>query len=267
MDQGAGQRVPRTAARLAAAPALLLRRSAGALVGSAVVGMVGSAAWFLARSGAGPKVDGTAAQAVRGAVTRDAVRQENEEFAAELLRKECERSRGTNCGSINPTAPPRAGGQTLVAFRGPLPSADADGAAPRPSYAARNLLNNAGPSTPGWRSVSPDFPVEIAFELAFETLVHRAAFRQTQAAPPPSWAREVELLLGAGPDDPGQSAGRWTLRQTTEPQHFSFRPARARVARLRVHSRHGAAGQANYTALGAFALGAATGDPGPLLSG
>lgn len=243
--------------------------AAGALGAVALV-LVVVAAVALARAGSGPRVDPTADEAVRGVQLHERARLENEEFAAEMLRKECERGRGTSCGSMNATPPPRAGQQTIVAFRGPLPSAEADGGAPRPSFAARNLLNNAGATTPGWRSASTSLPVEIAFELDFERQVSRAAFRQTQASPPDSWAKDVELVLARSPDDPGQSAGRWTLRQTTEPQHFSFATRQARVARIRVlsrHGRHGEEGQGGYTALGAFALGAATGDPGPLLSG
>jgi hypothetical protein len=238
-----------------------------AAVALTIVALAVGAVVMLARSAGGPRVDATAAEAVQGAVLHDRVRLENEDFAAEMLRKECERGRGVNCGSINPPPPPRAGQQTIVAFRGPLPSAEADGGEPKPSFAARNLINNAGPTTPGWRSTSASLPVEIAFELDFERQVNRVAFRQTQASPPGAWAKDVELILARFRDDPGQIAGRWTLRQTTEPQHFSFRTVQARVARIRVLSRHGAPGDADYTALGAFALGAATGDPGPLLSG
>lgn len=236
--------------------------------GAVVVGLLacaGAGAVVLARTGGGFRLDATAAEVVRGARLHESARLETEEFAAEMLRKECERGRGVGCGAINTPAPPRAGQQTLVQIRGPLPSTEADAAAP--SFGARNLLNNAGPTTPGWRSASAVLPAEIALELAFETQVNRVAFRQTQASPPHSWAKDVELVLARAPDDPGQSAGRWTLRQTTEPQHFSFATRQAKVARIRILSRHGAPGDADYTALGAFALGAATGDPGPLLSG
>ena len=89
------------------------------------------------------------------------------------------------------------------------------------------------------------------------------AFRQTQASVPESWAREAELLLSdAGPDTGFGSAGRWVLRQVRAPQQFSFRPVRARYARLRVLSRHG---EAEFVSLGAFALGMPATDHLPLL--
>ncbi|MBI3970758.1 MAG: hypothetical protein HY332_05665 [Chloroflexi bacterium] len=94
--------------------------------------------------------------------------------------------------------------------------------------------------------------------------IERVAFRHTQASPPPSWAREVELLLSDSSATEGfVTVGRWDLRQHTDRQEFAFPRRTALYARIRILSRHG---DADYTSLGVFAIGVATGDPAPLLS-
>jgi len=261
------------AARAAVASRVrLLRRSAvaagaGGAALAAAVALVGAVllVFHLARTGALGSVGmgGEGDAAVRGVQVHDAVRAENEDFAWEIMRRECLRGRGTNCDAV--TTPPTGGAglarpQSLVQFARVLPSAEASAASgPLPgSFGAQNLIARGGNSGGvGWRSASPALPVELAFESPHAVLVDRVAFRQTQASPPASWAKEVELLV----DD--ASVGRWTLGQSVAAQEFPFRPARGSVARLRISSRHEA--DAAFTSLGAFAVGLAAADPGRLL--
>jgi hypothetical protein len=83
-------------------------------------------------------------------------------------------------------------------------------------------------------------------------LASKVIFALSRDAPPETWARDVEVWLGADPDAPETlRAGRWTLEQTTEPQAFSFGRTPVRSVRLRVLSNHGGA---EYTSLAEFAL-------------
>jgi len=195
--------------------------------------------------------------AVRGAQAHEAVRQENEDFAWEIMRKECLRGRGTNCESVLNPPSGREGlarPQSVVQYERVLPSPEADGPPPG-SFGARNLVAFGAATGVGWRSATAALPVELAFQSREIVLVNRVAFRQTQASPPPTWAREVELVIDDAP------VGRWILAQTVAAQEFSFRPARGTAVRLRVHSRYGG----EYTSLGALAVGLANADPGRLL--
>lgn len=202
-----------------------------------------------------------AAEAVQRVESERANQDAIEEFAVELKRKECQRF-PTNPGCEAFTAPrgePRS--RAIVPLTRVL---EAEGIDVSGRYGARNLLRDNGPdATPGWRSTSATLPQELTLELRHSLLVDRVAFRQTQASVPESWVRDVELLLSQSASESGYaSVGRWTLRQVTAPQEFSFRPVQARFARLRVLSRHG---EAEYVALGAFALGTASTDHLPLL--
>jgi hypothetical protein len=133
-----------------------------------------------------------------------------------------------------------------------------------PQFAPVNLVRGGDMGTAGWRSRSEALPQEVGFELREPVTLDRLAFRQTPAAPPESWAREVEVLLSASDRDSGLvSAGRWILARTTAPQEFSFRPTLARFVRLRLLARHG---EAPFISLGAFAIGAQGRDQQALLA-
>jgi len=189
--------------------------------------------------------------------------QEIDESVMGLKRRECQ-AHPTNPGCEALAAPQAATrSRGLAPFRGVVPSPGVDATG---RYGAGNLLRDDGADlAPGWRSASSELPLELTFELRESVLLDRVAFRQTQAAVPESWAKGVELLLSDSAAAAGYvSAGRWELRQATAPQQFSFRPIKARYARLRVFSRHG---DADFVSLGALALGITATDQFPLLTG
>lgn len=237
-------------------------RPTATLVTLGVLGLLGTAAYAGFNSLARERATG---EVVRGVQVGSEVRQENVEFAFELLRKNCERTRARGCEDLlNPPPPVCARPETIVQIARVVPNDASAGAGPGATFAAQNLLSNGGSIAPGWRSPGPALPQELTFELRASNLVDQIALRQTQASAPRTWAREVELELSDGaPAGAFHSAGHWTLAQTTDPQQFAFPPMRARYARLRILSRHG---DGEYASLGALALGARTGDPGPLLT-
>jgi len=246
----------RSRGRLAVTAAVIACLGA-AVAGAAFVGPHIIRTGGLGAAGIGPE----AAAAVQGAVTHGKVREENEDFAWEIMRKECLRGRGTTCEAVltpSSGSAGRARSQSIVQFARVLPAAGADASqSPQTgSFSARNLLTDGGPSAAGWRSSSGALPAEVTLEMRETYLIDRVAFRLTQTSPPPNWAREIELLVDE------RSIGRWTLRQNTTPQTFSYRPMRGRVVRVLVHSIQG---DGAYAALGGFALGVANGDPGILL--
>jgi hypothetical protein len=214
----------------------------------------------------GPKSAGTAGdgQAImEGVKNLQQAQQDFGDFGAEQQRLDCARRTGQDCPEFRPTPAIRAKPQTIVAVR-EVTAAFAGGIAdPSGQFAARNLLANDGPTTPGWRTAGSALPQELTFQFQSIGLVDHAAFRLSQASPPASWAKDVELLLSPSASGPYTSVGTWTLRQTTDPQQFTFVPRQAGYARLRIVSRYG---DSSYTALGAVAFGIATGDPGALLA-
>ncbi|MBI3974545.1 MAG: hypothetical protein HY332_24985 [Chloroflexi bacterium] len=77
-------------------------------------------------------------------------------------------------------------------------------------------------------------------------------FAQSEAEPPETWAKEVEVWISSTDDESQMTrAGRWTLAQTAEPQEFGFARATVRRVRLRILTNYGSAA---YTSLDEFAL-------------
>ncbi|HEX2032870.1 MAG TPA: hypothetical protein VHS99_01675 [Chloroflexota bacterium] len=158
---------------------------------------------------------------------------------------------------VPPTPLARPGGNDLIDGM----SAD-DGSAGGQLTLGR-LTRDERPIDLPWQSQTDAVPVQLSFTLREPAVLDRVAFRHTQASPPPSWAREVEVLLSAAEGDAGWvPAGRWTLAQTTAPQEFSFRPTLTRRIRVRLLSRYG---EAVSTSLGTFAIGVQVRDRSPLL--
>jgi hypothetical protein len=172
------------------------------------------------------------------------------------------RPSGAGVAAVARAAPARPAGNALI--RGG--SAD-DGSTSGP-FGLLSLIETTGPDAAGWRSRTDALPVTLRFSLRDSVVLDRAAFRQTEASPPPFWARDVELLLSATGEDAGWiPVGRWALAQTLAPQEFSYRPTLAKAIQVRVLSRHGSLVEASFTSLGTFAIGRQIQDHSPLLAG
>lgn len=80
-------------------------------------------------------------------------------------------------------------------------------------------------------------------------------FAHSRAAPPESWAKEVEVWVALSFDGLERPdairIGRWTLAQSTDAQTFPIPPTRVAGARLQVLSNYGSP---EYTSLAEFAL-------------
>lgn len=112
---------------------------------------------------------------------------------------------------------------------------------------------NAGGDAPAWHSARSRVAVDLRLTTAGgAALVGRALFAHSAAAPPETWAKDVEVWASPAPDDEGLTyVGRWALAQTTKPQVFAFARREVRTVRLRVLSNHGSA---EYTSLAEFGL-------------
>jgi hypothetical protein len=108
-------------------------------------------------------------------------------------------------------------------------------------YEAFHLINEyAGPDYPGWRSAQATFPQDIVVEQQNVSLVQKVILTQQPNEPKDTWAKDFELQASTvGPTQGFVTVGRWQLRQTTEPQKFTFPPTPAHWLRLRILSNYG----------------------------
>jgi hypothetical protein len=118
-----------------------------------------------------------------------------------------------------------------------------------------------GPTAPVWRSTPGFTTADLRLKVRNTTLAGRVVFAHSRAAPPETWAKDVEVWISLG-DDWGDGTdavrvGQWTLAQTTDAQAFAFPPARIASARVRILSNYGSA---DYVSLAEIAvLGAGDG--------
>lgn len=109
-----------------------------------------------------------------------------------------------------------------------------------------------GPSAPVWRSQHGFTAADLLMPVRREFRINRVLFAHAEAAPPETWARDVDVSVSLTRDFAEPFVlGRWTLRQTAASQEFRVAPAQVSSVRLRILSNHGSA---EYTSLAEFAL-------------
>jgi hypothetical protein len=143
---------------------------------------------------------------------------------------------------------------------GPPPAASSDGAGAAAAAALAALVDGrAAEGAPVWRSADGRLPVELQFTAGefgrsgpVPAYAGAVLFAHGAAAPPETWARDVEVWASPTAElNDARRAGSWTLRQTTEPQVFSFTRRRVHMVWLRILTNHGSP---EYTSLAEFAL-------------
>lgn len=112
-----------------------------------------------------------------------------------------------------------------------------------------------GPGAPAWRSPTGFTAAELRLRVRDTAPAGQVLFAHSRAAPPESWAKEVEVWVALSFDGLERPdairIGRWTLAQSTDAQAFPMPPARVAGARLRILSNYGSP---EYTSLAEFAL-------------
>jgi hypothetical protein len=115
-----------------------------------------------------------------------------------------------------------------------------------------------GPTVPAWRSAAGFTTADLRLKVRNSAPAGWVVFAHSRAAPPETWAKDVEVWISLGDDwTEAVRVGQWTLAQTTDVQAFAFAPARIASARVRILSNYGSA---DYVSLAEIAvLGAGDG--------
>lgn len=109
-----------------------------------------------------------------------------------------------------------------------------------------------GPGAPAWRSTPGFTTADLRLKVRNTTPAGRVVFAHSRAAPPDTWAKDVELWIALGDDwTDAVRVGQWTLSQTTDPQEFPFPATRIGSARVRILSNYGSA---DYVSLAEIAV-------------
>lgn len=110
----------------------------------------------------------------------------------------------------------------------------------------------AGPLAPVWQSPAGFTTADLRLRVQDTSPTARVLFAHSTAAPPETWAKDVEVWISLHPDgaDPIR-LGQWTLGQATGAQEFPCPPTRVASVRLRVVSNYGSS---EYASLAEFAL-------------
>ncbi len=103
-----------------------------------------------------------------------------------------------------------------------------------------------------WQSPAGFTTADLRLRVRDTSPTARVLFAHSTAAPPETWAKDVEVWISLHPEGADSiRLGQWTLAQATGAQEFPCPPTHVASVRLRVMSNYGSS---EYASLAEFAL-------------
>jgi hypothetical protein len=118
-------------------------------------------------------------------------------------------------------------------------------------HPAKQVINEfTGENIPAWRSATAALPQEITTEFPDRSQLQKITLQNNPGEPSDTYPRDFEVQVSVeGPDTGFVTIGKFVAQPNAELQRFTFDPAPARWARLRILSNYGSP---DYTSLDEF---------------